>query len=256
MRIMSARHFFNFLLLIVARPLEAQRNGASTLSGHVTDPQMRPVARLRVQLTPPLGDSSQVQITGDDGGFTSMFSRPGIYRLSVSAPGFTDITQWVDVFPDLSPVIADLQFNSLAGRQESITVTSDLKKSNILFPDPTQRIYVRQETLDANPGRPGVPISIPGVPVETASGGIKAPQYFSPGAAGDHGEPIAEYIQVGDYLVSNNLSSNAHGNGYADPNILIPSILEGVQTDGGAFNVREGNHAENLSIIYQLRSRP
>ena len=68
--------------------------------------------------------------------------------------------------------MADLQFNSLAGRQESITVTSDLKKSNILFPDPTQRIYVRQETLDANPGRPGVPISIPGVPVETASGGI------------------------------------------------------------------------------------
>lgn len=55
--------------------------------------------------------------------------------------------------------------------------------------------------------------------------------------------------------MSNNLSSNAHGNGYADPNILVPSILEGVQTDGGAFNVREGNHAEDLSAIYQLHSR-
>ncbi len=51
------------------------------------------------------------------------------------------------------------------------------------------------------------------------------------------------------------MSSNAHGNGYADPNILIPATLDGVQTDGGAFNVREGNHAENLSAIYQLRSR-
>jgi hypothetical protein len=60
---------------------------------------------------------------------------------------------------------------------------------------------------------------------------------------------------VGTYLVSNNLSSNAHGNGYADPNIMVPAILAGVQTDGGAFNVREGNHAENLSAIYQLRSR-
>ena len=109
--------------------------------------------------------------------------------------------------------------------------------------------------LDANPGRPGAPISIPGLPIETASGGIKAPQYFSPGVAGDHGEPIAEYIQVGAYLVPNNLSSNAHGNGYADPNIMIPSILEGVETDGGAFNVREGNHAENLSAIYLLHSR-
>jgi len=36
---------------------------------------------------------------------------------------------------------------------------------------------------------------------------------------------------------------------------MVPTILEGVQTDGGAFNVREGNHAENLSAIYQLRSR-
>jgi hypothetical protein len=140
-------------------------------------------------------------------------------------------------------------------KHESITVTADVKESSILFPDPAQRVFVRQEMLDANPGRPGAPVSIPGLPIETASGGIKAPQYFAPGVAGDHGEPIAEYIQVGSYLVSNNLSSNAHGNGYADPNIMTTPILEGVQTDGGAFNVREGNHAENVSAIYQLRSR-
>ena len=73
--------------------------------------------------------------------------------------------------------------------------------------------------------------------------------------AGDHGEPIAQYIQVGSYLLSSNLSSNAHGNGYADPNIMVPAIFEGVQTDGGAFNVRGGNHAENPAAIYQLRSR-
>jgi hypothetical protein len=28
------------------------------------------------------------------------------------------------------------------------------------------------------------------------------------GAAGDHGEPIAMFIQVGSYLVPNNLSAN------------------------------------------------
>ncbi len=253
---MSAHCSFNILLLLaIASPLGAQGSGASILSGHVTDPQMRPAARLRVQLISPLGESPQLQTTGNDGGFTFELHRPGAYRLHVSAPGFTEVSKLVDVPAGLSPVVADLQLGSLATKQESITVTSDLKESTILFPDPAQRVYIRQETLDANPGRPGAPISIPGVPVETASGGIKAPQYFSPGVAGDHGEPIAEYIQVGTYLVSNNLSSNAHGNGYADPNILIPSVLEGVQTDGGAFNVREGNHAENLSIIYQLHSR-
>jgi hypothetical protein len=72
--------------------------------------------------------------------------------------------------------------------------------------------------------------------------------------AGDHGEPIAQYIQVGSYLVANNLSANAHGNGYADPNIYIADVIESVQVDGGAFNVREGNHALNLAEIYGLRS--
>jgi hypothetical protein len=137
----------------------------------------------------------------------------------------------------------------------SITVTADVKDANILFPDPAQRVFLREETLDANPGRPGAPISIPGLPIESASGGIKAPQYFAPGVAGDHGEPIAQYLQLGAYLIPNNLSANAHGNGYADPNIMIPQVIESVQTDGGAFNVREGNHAVDLATIYGFRQR-
>jgi hypothetical protein len=153
------------------------------------------------------------------------------------------------------PPKPDSQPQAIPEKKESITVTADVKDANILFPDPAQRVFVRQEILDANPGRPGAPISIPGLPIETASGGIKAPQYFSPGVAGDHGEPIAQYIQVGTYLLPNNLSANAHGNGYADPNIIVPAVLEGVQVDGGAFNVREGNHSENVAAIYQLRPR-
>ena len=33
-----------------------------------------------------------------------------------------------------------------------------------------------------------------------------------------------------------------------------PSAIESVQVDGGAYNVREGNHALNLAAIYGLRS--
>ena len=113
---------------------------------------------------------------------------------------------------------------------------------------------VREEILDANPGRPGAPVSIPGLPIETASGGIKAPQYFAPGVAGDHGEPIATFMQVGSYLLPNNLSANAHGNGYSDPNIMVPAIIESVQSDGGSFNVREGNHSVDVAETYGLRS--
>ena len=55
---------------------------------------------------------------------------------------------------------------------------------------------------------------------------------------------------MGSYIVPNNLSANAHGNGYSDPNIFIPEVLESVQVDGGAFNVREGNGSVNLAATY------
>jgi hypothetical protein len=114
---------------------------------------------------------------------------------------------------------------------------------------------VRDETLDANPGRPGLPVSIPGMPVESTAGGVKPPQYFVPGVAGDHGEPIAMFFQVGSYLFQNNLPANAHGNGYADPNVIIPIAIDNIQTDGGAFNVRQGNNSENAAIVFGLRNR-
>jgi len=148
----------------------------------------------------------------------------------------------------------EIRMDSLATRRESVTVTADVKEIDVQSPDPAEKVFASEDLLDANPGRPGAPISIPGYPIETASGGIKAPQYFAPGVAGDHGEPIAQYIQVGTYLVPNNLSANAHGNGYADPNIYIADVIESVQVDGGAYNVREGNHALNLASIYGLRS--
>src|ERR1700744_3383179 len=143
----------------------------------------------------------------------------------------------------------------LAVVNEEVIVNADVSKIDIASPDPSQKVLVREELLDANPGRPGAPISIPGLPIETASGGIKAPQYFAPGVAGDHGEPIAQYISVGGYLVPNNLSANAHGNGYADPNIFVSAVLGSVATDGGAYNVLEGNHSLDLAATYGLRPR-
>jgi len=141
----------------------------------------------------------------------------------------------------------------ISAQKQEITVVTTAPVA--LSPDPGQRVFGRDELLDANPGRPGAPVSIPGLPIETASGGIKAPQYFAPGVAGDHGEPIAQFLQIGDFLFPNNLPANAHGNGYADPNFIIPSTIGEVAVEGGAFNVREGNHAVDLAVAYGPRPR-
>jgi len=220
------------------------------LQGRVTDQQGNTVSHARVRLTNADDKPVQEAITGDDGRFFFGDILPGKYVLGVFAAGFEPASEAVVVGGN-SVAAIDVGLK-VAAEKQTVTVTADIKEGNVLAPDPAQRVLIRDEILDANPGRPGAPVSIPGLPVETASGGIKAPQYFAPGVAGDHGEPIAQYIQVGSYLFPNNLSTNAHGNGYSDPNILVPSVIESVQTDGGTFNVREGNHSENLAAVYGL----
>jgi hypothetical protein len=169
----------------------------------------------------------------------------------IEAEGFEPIERVMDLGPSSTNLTLSLE--RVAAANQQVIVAADVSEVGLDSPDPSQKVLVREELLDANPGRPGAPISIPGLPIETASGGIKAPQYFVPGVAGDHGEPIAQYIAVGGYLVTNNLSANAHGNGYADPNIYVSGALGSVTTDGGAFNVLEGNHAVNLAATYSLR---
>lgn len=224
-----------------------------TLSGHVLDPQGNALPNAKVQLA----KHDQVlaeAISGPNGQFELRVSALGEFVLKADVSGFRPVTRSITIRASDNPTI-EISMSHLSSRLENVTVTADVRESDVLSPDPAERIFVSEDMLDANPGRPGAPVSIPGYPIETASSGIKAPQYFAPGVAGDHGEPIAQYIAVGSYLVPNNLSANAHGNGYADPNIFIPEILETVQIDGGAFNVREGNHSVNLAATYGLRSR-
>ncbi|HEY4903235.1 MAG TPA: TonB-dependent receptor [Candidatus Sulfotelmatobacter sp.] len=228
------------------------------LKGRVTDPQGNALSNACVQLfrhdSRDKGQALKEVNSGPDGQFEIKAVSAGEFDIKVDADGFRPVSLPLNVRSQGNSPI-EIHVTQLSPHMESITVTADVNETDVLSPDPGEKVFVRQDLLDANPGRPGAPVSIPGYPIETASSGIKAPQYFAPGVAGDHGEPIAQYISVGSYLLPNNLSANAHGNGYSDPNIFIPEVLESVQVDGGAFNVREGNHSVNLAATYGLRSR-
>ncbi len=220
------------------------------VSGRVVEVQGNPISGATVHLVQ--GKTDLQTLTGAQGQFQINLNVGGSYDLYVNAVAFQPLSKSLILLTGGTSL--ELQLIPLITRTDSVTVTADVNATDVLSPDPAEKVFVRQDLLDANPGRPGAPVSIPGYPIETASSGIKAPQYFAPGVAGDHGEPIAQFIAVGTSLVPNNLSANAHGNGYADPNIFIPEILESVQVDGGAYNVRQGNHAVNLAAVYGLRS--
>jgi hypothetical protein len=240
-----------FVLCLTASVMRATaQSNKPEVTGTVLDPTGLPVAGAQIEFD----STAVVQVparTGNDGGFALSLATWGTYTVHVEAPGFANLFRQLDLSPSTSNLT--LRFEHVASASQDVIVSGDVGAISLDSPDPSQKVMVREELLDANPGRPGAPVSIPGMPIETAAGGIKAPQYFVPGVAGDHGEPIAQYIAVGDYLASNNLSANAHGNGYADPNIYISGVLGSVGTDGGAFNVLEGNHALNLAATYSLR---
>lgn len=225
----------------------------TVLKGTLVDPQGQRVPDANIRLMRP-ADSTQRQTKTDaQGQFILKGLEGGEYRLMADSPGFASFSQTIIVQAD-GQQTETLRFTGVESRSE-VVVSASVPDAGVFEPDPAQRVMIRDETLDANPGRPGMPISIPGMPAESPAGGVKPPQYFSPGVAGDHGEPIAMFFQIGGYLFPNNLPANAHGNGYADPNVIIPIAIEGVQTDGAAFNVREGNNSVNSSMSFILRDR-
>jgi hypothetical protein len=224
----------------------------SAISGKIVDPRGVPLAGVHLRLVNKAGTMIGEAKSDAEGNFILGDIEPGEYQLTAEETPFVPVISDISIVNGQQKQVT-LQFRQLASLSQAITVVASA--SSAVTPDPAQTVVVHDQVLDANPGRPGAPISIPGLPIETASGGIKAPQYFAPGVAGDHGEPIAQFFQIGDFLYPNNLPANAHGNGYADPNFLIPATIEAVSVDGGAFNVRQGNNAVDLAASYVSRPR-
>src|SRR5262249_13611501 len=146
--------------------------------------------------------AGQTGTNSDSNGEFRLEVLAGSYKVQVSAEGHAPLSLQLSLTADTDLTI---ELNP------SSTVTVVSGETAV---DPSAQVNAANDLI-ASPGQPGVPFSLPGFPSETASGGVKAPQYFAPGVAGDHGEPVAQYIRVGDFLFPNNLPANAHGNGYA-----------------------------------------
>ena len=186
-----------FLMAIVCLVSSVAFAGTFPLTGHVLDPQSIPVQGARVLLVNAGGTQINQATTDAKGAFQLQGIPAGQYQLTAQSPSFVTAAMSVAIGGG-QPTEITLQFKQIISDQQTVAVVATAQ--SVLTPDPGRSVVLHDQVLDANPGRPGAPISIPGLPIETASGGIKAPQYFAPGVAGDHGEPIAQYFQVGDFL--------------------------------------------------------
>ena len=229
---------FALALLAATAVLGQAPASAVHLSGSIRDPAGNAVAGAKVRVR------GAVTLSGAAGDYELAVER-GVCAVEVDLGSQTAFHLTLDLE-------ADRELNIIVRPGDTVTVRAE---QDALTPDPSTQGYSEAELLEANPGRSGVPVSVPGYPTETASGGIKAPQYFAPGVAGDHGEPIAQFFGVGGFLFQNNLTANAHGNGYADPNFIVGSTIAGVVVDNAGYNARYGDHSINLAVTYAVRDR-
>ena len=100
--------------------------------------------------------------------------------------------------------------------------------------------------------RPGEMLEyVPGMVVTQHSGDGKANQYFLRGFNLDHGTDFSTFING----VPANMPTNAHGQGYADINYLIPELVDQIQYRKGPYFVGDGDFSSAGSADVRYKNK-
>jgi hypothetical protein len=139
-----------------------------TLTGLVIDPQGNAVPKAAVTLS-NLQAVAAHAISGPDGRFEVNAPTAAEYMIKIEAAGFRTASRTMTVHAGNNEV-AEFRL-AVEEHSESVTVTADsVALVDVESPDGSMKVYASEDLLDANPGRPGAPVSLPGYPIETASG--------------------------------------------------------------------------------------
>jgi opacity protein-like surface antigen len=120
-----------------------------------------------------------------------------------------------------------------------------------VVPQLASQMTISGEDLNARPiaNSPEILEATPGLAVVQHSGSGKANQYYLRGYNLDHGTDLAIFWDD----VPINLPTNAHGQGYADLNFLIPETISGLEVRKGPYFADVGDFANAGDLHLSLR---
>src|ERR1700677_2271740 len=134
--------------LLAAASLPASATVFATLHGVVHDPQHRPIAGATVTLQAADSDFALRATTNANGEFELPQAPIGVYRLTVTATGFADVTQILTVASGTNPVLhIPLE---VAGSTESVVVNGASSSTAADTVTPTS--LITRQTIDETPG--------------------------------------------------------------------------------------------------------
>ncbi|MGD0304524.1 MAG: TonB-dependent receptor [Candidatus Acidiferrales bacterium] len=216
----------------------ANAQGTAQLSGTVADTSGAVIAGATVQLRSANGSALSTTQSDTYGSFIISGLSAGSYRLVVSSPGFETKEVPVTIAANEPPAPLPI---SLAVSSVNTSVTVQGRQDSLLgiADSATQGTVGAAEIQDRPILRSGEILeTIPGVIITQHAGGGKANQYFLRGFNLDHGTDFAILLDG----MPLNLPSHAHGEGYADMNIVIPEFVERVDYEKGPYYADVGNY--------------
>lgn len=229
------------LALIVAIQLQGQN---LAVTGHVLDPQGKPMAAVAVHLAIGAADVAQAT-SGDQGQFEFPGLIPAKYLLRAEATGFTAVTREINL---AAAQVADLQFVQIAQTHQSVVITAksleptvDLRNAEVF----NRTLFTRDDQivqqLDA------------GISAGQHEGGGKSLEIRRFGFNLDHGG-VNGGLKVLVDDVGQNQGTQGHGQGYLGSlKALSPELIQDVTIINGPFSPEYGDFS-GLGVVH-IRQR-
>jgi len=207
------------------------------VSGTVVDSSGAALAGAGVQVQSANRTVLRTTESDTNGSFTISGLSAGNYRLVVSHADFETKEIPVSIGAEApAPFRISLALGSVSttvnvqGRSDDLTgIANSATQGTVGAKELEDRPILRSgEILE----------TVPGVIITQHAGGGKANQYFLRGFNLDHGTDFAVFLDD----MPLNLPSHAHGEGYADMNIVIPELVQRVNYEKGPYYADVGDY--------------
>ena len=236
-------------LLLSVEPALARAQGPATgsIAGRVADPTGAPLPGVSVEARPEGGGKPVTASAGPAGDYQFDGLGAGRWEVLFHLPNFaSSVSHEVVVRPGVETRLdttltlklsAQVLVTARATFRDLSAASSDAELMGIAS-SASSGVVAASEIEDRPLARPGdLAERVPGVIVSQHSGEGKANQYYVRGFNIDHGTDLS--LSVAGMPV--NLPTNAHGQGYADLNFVIPELVGGIQFKKGTCFAEEGD---------------
>ena len=217
------------------------------LSGTVVDAFGAVIAGATVEVRSADGTVRRTAPSDRNGSFMISGLAAGDYSLVVLHPDFETKEMSVTIGTTGAP--APLRI-SLALNPVSTTINVQGREDDLIgiAESATQGTVGATEIQDRPTLRAGEILeTVPGLIITQHAGGGKANQYFLRGFNLDHGTDFAIFLDD----MPLNLPSHAHGEGYADMNVVIPEFVKRLNYEKGPYYANVGNYSSAGSAHLQ-----